>query len=202
MSKAFAGHPCCYRCTLPLSHCCCLSIALAPSSLRWTLLTHPREYLRLDNTGRLAKVVLRSGCQRMRWQRQMPPLQLPQPSYLIFPNETGQPPLTLEQIPSPAGVNLIVLDATWQEARKMLRQSTWLQRLPRLQLMPEQLSQFRLRRHQQAGHLCTIEAMALAHSQWFEPMHSTALLKQLDRFQHHYQAWQSGHPPVNNADAS
>ncbi|MCS6113129.1 DTW domain-containing protein [Shewanella baltica] len=55
---------------------------------------------------------------------------------------------------------VVILDATWQEARKMLRQSAYLKTAARVSLpplMPE--SAFILRRNQQEGGLCTAECI-------------------------------------------
>lgn len=56
--------------------------------------------------------------------------------------------------------SLVILDATWQEAGKMYRQSHYLQSLARVELQAEQGSAFRLRRNQRQGGLCTLECIA------------------------------------------
>ncbi len=56
--------------------------------------------------------------------------------------------------------SLVILDATWQEAGKMYRQSPYLQSLARVELQTEQGSAFRLRRNQRQGGLCTLECIA------------------------------------------
>lgn len=56
--------------------------------------------------------------------------------------------------------SLVILDATWQEAGKMYRQSPYLQSLARVELQAEQGSAFRLRRNQRQGGLCTLECIA------------------------------------------
>ncbi|MBO2565169.1 DTW domain-containing protein [Shewanella algae] len=56
--------------------------------------------------------------------------------------------------------SLVILDATWQEAGKMYRQSPYLQSLTRVELQTEQDSAFRLRRNQRQGGLCTLECIA------------------------------------------
>ncbi|MDL2193568.1 tRNA-uridine aminocarboxypropyltransferase [Shewanella algae] len=56
--------------------------------------------------------------------------------------------------------SLVILDATWQEAGKMYRQSPYLQSLARVELQTEQDSAFRLRRNQRQGGLCTLECIA------------------------------------------
>ncbi|WP_298774280.1 DTW domain-containing protein [uncultured Shewanella sp.] len=58
---------------------------------------------------------------------------------------------------------IVILDATWQEARKMCRRSHYLKQamkyaLPK-PLIDKHLSQFRLRRNQIQGGFCTIECI-------------------------------------------
>jgi DTW domain-containing protein YfiP len=53
----------------------------------------------------------------------------------------------------------LLLDATWQEAAKMLRQSPYLQSCYRLAIEPESPSVYRLRRNQKEGALCTAEVV-------------------------------------------
>jgi DTW domain-containing protein YfiP len=55
--------------------------------------------------------------------------------------------------------NIILLDATWQEARKMFNKSPYLKSLPRAQIKPRQVSQYQLRRNQPEGGLCTAECV-------------------------------------------
>ncbi|WP_144204287.1 DTW domain-containing protein [Shewanella sp. KCT] len=60
---------------------------------------------------------------------------------------------------------VIILDATWQEARKMVRQSPYLQAARRLTLQESEPSRYRLRRNQLSQGLCTIECIiSLMHS--------------------------------------
>ncbi|MBY0416572.1 MAG: DTW domain-containing protein, partial [Pararheinheimera sp.] len=53
----------------------------------------------------------------------------------------------------------VLLDATWQEAAKMLRQSPYLQSCYRLAIKPDTPSLYRLRRNQKEGALCTAEVV-------------------------------------------
>lgn len=59
-----------------------------------------------------------------------------------------------------APLQFVVLDATWQQARKILNKSPWLHRLPRVSLPSTAASQYTLRRNQPPGHLCTSEAVS------------------------------------------
>jgi DTW domain-containing protein YfiP len=55
----------------------------------------------------------------------------------------------------------ILLDGTWDEARKMFRKSPYLDRFPVLSLHPDQLSRYQLRRSQTEAHFCTAEVGAM-----------------------------------------
>jgi DTW domain-containing protein YfiP len=55
----------------------------------------------------------------------------------------------------------VLLDATWQLAHKMYRQSPYLQALPTLSLQSSQPSQYLLRRNQRQQGWCTAESVAL-----------------------------------------
>jgi DTW domain-containing protein YfiP len=60
-----------------------------------------------------------------------------------------------------ASLELIILDATWQRARKMYRQSPYLQQLPTWQFCHAPASQFARRRNQVEGGWCTAEMIAM-----------------------------------------
>ena len=56
-------------------------------------------------------------------------------------------------------LTVIILDATWSGARKMLRLSPSLQRLPRLMFTPSAPSRYVIKQQPQAGCLSTLEAV-------------------------------------------
>ncbi|MFN4152497.1 MAG: DTW domain-containing protein, partial [Candidatus Sericytochromatia bacterium] len=51
----------------------------------------------------------------------------------------------------------ILIDGTWNQARKIFRKSTYLDKLPMLSLNIDKKSQYLLRRASQDTHLCTAE---------------------------------------------
>ncbi len=61
--------------------------------------------------------------------------------------------------PAVLPTTLVILDATWQEARKMLRQSPYLKTARTFSLDNTPSSQFNLRRNQVEGGLCTLECI-------------------------------------------
>lgn len=146
------------------------------------LLTHEREATRATNTGNIALEYFPEFCQRIIWSRVAPSELLlaklsESGSALLFPKELPNDEaeqgaesgsiwgneLTREShgglVPPPLPKTLIILDATWQEARKMLRQSPYLKTAKRFSLAETPKSQFSLRRNQIEGGLCTLECI-------------------------------------------
>lgn len=159
----------CPRCGFQ-HNCICHVEPSLQCSAHFVLLTHPRERNKDTNTGKLLLNSL-PHCRLELWQRTEPPAQLIQQlndplyhPYLVFPNDDAHPNVPLPPA-SPGAIPLfIILDATWQEAKKMVRKSPWLAALPRLALTPTHASGYTLRRNQQAGNLCTCEVgIALLH---------------------------------------
>lgn len=80
---------------------------------------------------------------------------------LLYPGETSRNLSNHELKPEElAGRQLVVflLDGTWSCARKMLRVSPSLQRLPRVMFTPTAQSRYRIKRQPQDGCLSTLEA--------------------------------------------
>lgn len=140
------------------------------------LLTHPREFERRSNTGRLVSEVMAERCVIHSWHRTEPPEILlstiqTEPTGLLYPSSA---PLTLQE--GKAFIrHWVILDGTWQEARKMFNQSPYLHALPCFTLSQRQPSRFSLRANQKQQGLCTLETVAeLVHQEG-----NTALCEQL-----------------------
>ena len=80
----------------------------------------------------------------------------------------------------------ILLDGTWDEARKMFRKSPYLRNFPVLSLQPEQLSRYKLRRAQSEAHLCTAEVGAMCLALANDTRAAEALNAYFDVFTEHY----------------
>ncbi len=122
------------------------------------LLTHERELLRPSNTGVLAQSVAPELVERIIWARNTPNPSLldainRENSVLLYPVDDA------DAVPIESFDNIILLDATWQEARKMFNKSPYLKSLPKAQIKPRQVSQYQLRRNQPDGGLCTAECV-------------------------------------------
>jgi len=156
------------------------------SGLVLYLLTHSRELQKSTNTGALVVQALNASShikvEVIEWQRKAPDLRLldlssKQQLGLVYPlqADTAQASYLLQQglyqAQNSAALleqatrldeavrHWVLLDATWQEAAKMLRQSPYLQSSYRLAIKPETPSLYRLRRNQKEGALCTAEVV-------------------------------------------
>lgn len=122
------------------------------------LLTHERELLRPSNTGVLAQSVAPEIVERIVWARNTPDPSLLDAinhgnTVLLYPIDDA------DVAPIESFENIILLDATWQEAQKIFNKSPYLRNLPRAHIKPRQVSQYQLRRNQPEGGLCTAECV-------------------------------------------
>jgi len=127
--------------------------------MKFTLLTHAREFAKRSNTGRLVVDVLGTAAEQVRWDRLRPPVMLVEEIEaggvaLIYPgaaDATGDDLTGIRQV--------ILIDGTWQEARKIHQRSPYLHKLRRVNLKPVEKSMYNLRKNQKESGLCTAECV-------------------------------------------
>lgn len=125
------------------------------------LLTHSRETVKKNNTGVLVAAVLGDKAHVITWERKNPSVALLECIQgknvaLLYPSEnstdiSGDTHVTYE--------NYIVIDGTWQEARKIYNKSSYLHELPTIAITATKPSAYTLRRNQKANGLCTVECV-------------------------------------------
>lgn len=158
----------CYRCFWPKPLCWCSSITPITTRTRFVFLMHPKEFKREKaNTGRLTHLCLTESeihmgigfddhepVQALLRNDQYFPV-------LLYPGENARN-LSQEQLSRDdlGGRRLLIflLDSTWSGARKMLRSSPTLQRLPRIMFTPSKPSRYVIKQQPQVGCLSTLEA--------------------------------------------
>jgi len=127
--------------------------------LKFTLLTHSKELKKPSNTGKLVLEVLGQAAEQIRWERTKPPEEL------LEEIETGGVALLY---PGPADDNgcdlsgirqVILIDSTWHEARKIHQKSPYLQKVRRISIKPDAKSAYNLRKNQKESGLCTAECV-------------------------------------------
>ena len=187
----------CEGCRLVASHCMCGVRLSVPTRAGVCLLMADIEPLKPTNTGWLIADVVPDTF-AFGWARtEVDPALLAlladprwQP-VVVFPGEYAAPGrAVVEEVASAQAASarplFIVLDATWNEARKMFRKSPYLERFPVLSLRPEQVSNYILRRSRRDDHFCTSEVAALCLDLVGDTRAAQVLQATLAVFTHHY----------------
>jgi len=127
--------------------------------MKFTLLTHFKEFEKRSNTGKLVLEVLGDSAEQVRWDRLNPH------AGLLEEIETGgvaliYPGTTDEDDDDLTGINhFVIIDGTWHEARKIHQRSPYLLKLRRVCLKPVGKSLYNLRKNQKEACLCTAECV-------------------------------------------
>lgn len=183
----------------------CVCVLSKPQQItgQLTILLHPNEPERPSNTAKLITQIIPATSWHI-WQRKDPPQQLlsmlKQPGlrpWLIFPADRPELSVRAKQWTTPPSgtVDLfIILDGTWKEVRKIIRQSPWLSELPLLSFTPSQRTRYTLRRNPDAEHLCTAEIASEVLKLTVQTEAATALDEHLKRFLEQYHCWQNHLP--------
>ena len=129
------------------------------TGLKFTLLTHFKEFEKRSNTGRLVLDVLGSAAEQLRWDRMNPPAGLLEEIErggvaLVYPGASDENDGDLSDISQ-----FILIDGTWHEARKIHQRSPYLQKVRRVGLTPSGMSRYNLRKNQKEACLCTAECV-------------------------------------------
>jgi len=190
----------CSRCGF-VHQCICEHIPSIQNSAHFALLTHSNELARETNTGKLMMQTL-EHCEVIEWQRKTPPQKLldqihnkqVQP-FLVYPSEHS---VSLTEISFPKSNKVppalfIILDGTWQEAKKMINKSDWLKALPCIHLDVSQRSGYQLRRNQEDGHLCTCEVASQILEGTGQAAQANLLSQYFELYMAVFQADKSGH---------
>lgn len=158
----------CYRCFWPKPLCWCSSIEPMLTRTKFVFLMHPKEFKHEKAaTGRLTHLCLANSEVHMgvefdrheAVQRLMnDPRHFP---VLLYPGETARNLSEGALTPTEIGDRQLVvflLDGTWSCARKMLKLSPSLHRLPRVMFTAVQRSRYVIKQQPQDGCLSTLEA--------------------------------------------
>jgi DTW domain-containing protein YfiP len=127
--------------------------------MKFTLLTHFKEFPKRSNTGRVVLDVLGEAAEQVRWDRINPPAGLLEDIErggvaLVYPGASDGSDDNLSEID-----HFILIDGTWHEARKIHQRSPYLQKVRRVGLRPSGSSRYTLRKNQKEACLCTAECV-------------------------------------------
>ncbi len=161
----------CHTCLLMTKLCICSGLVPRDTQTRIVIVRHWKERWRTSNSGRLATLAIPSislfdyGGKDEAWSPEC--LAGPNPT-LLFPDD-NRPVAT--GVPDP----LVVLDATWSQARKMIRRVPGLEALPVMSLSAPRRAPTRLRKPPTQEGMATVEAIARALEQLGEEETGTFL---------------------------
>jgi len=191
----------CPQCQLRYQ-CVCEYLPSLTSTAHIALLMHENEQRRDTNTGQWLLKSLPSSTSVHTWQRTEPCSKLlallndkHYQAYLLFPSEDSVPVSQAFRLTSSEGRTplFVILDGTWQEAKKMLRKSAWLKDLPLAHIITSHASNYQLRRNQEEGHLCTLEVGSEVLRAIGERQQAEHLLTFFDHYMQAFKADKSGH---------
>ena len=138
--------------------CLCAQIPTIETRTRVVIVRHHLERWRSSNSGRLAHLALPNSVivdhGGAEGPAVLPPLE---GAWLVYPE--GEP---REVAPEPLPRQLVFLDATWSQARRMFRKINALRGMPILRLPEAPMPAARLRESPGEGRVSTIEAIARA----------------------------------------
>ncbi|GKS03437.1 DTW domain-containing protein [Pseudomonas syringae pv. theae] len=186
--------PRCPQCRVIDSYCLCAWRPTVAAESGMCLLMYDTEPMKPTNTGWLIADVIKDtyafGWSRVEIDAHLRAL-LEDPQwqpYIVFPGEFVAQERVVAEVAREDGKRplFILLDATWNEARKMFRKSPYLETFPVLSLAPEQISRYRLRRSRRDDHFCTAEVAALCLELAGDVSASGVLDAYLDVFSAHY----------------
>ncbi len=138
-----------------LDKCVCASVPRVQTRIRWQVIRHATERVKPGNTGRLVAMAL--GCPLVDHgvgpdENSALDLQFDADAWLLFPDRPGSRP---DGMPG----QIIIVDGTWPQARRMTQRIPALFHLPRLAL-PTPAPRPRLRVSPRADGMSTLEAVA------------------------------------------
>lgn len=148
----------CPRCLFLHRVCLCAAIPTVVTRTRIVIVRHHLERWRSSNSGRLAHLALpASEIVEHGGAAGSAVLPAMTGAWLVFPE--GEP---IRAAPVPPPQTLVVLDATWSQARRMFRKLADLRGLPILRLPDAPMPAARLRESPAPGRVSTIEAISRA----------------------------------------
>lgn len=157
-----AARAVCATCRRPEVVCYCRHVAVIPTRTRVVIFQHTRERDVAINTARIASLCLPNAEIRVGVRFDGASLaralgDASRPPVLLYP---GPSAIDVEARPPSGPVTLVVVDGTWWQAKKILRENPALAALPRYAFRPAAPSEYRIRREPQNDFVSTIEALA------------------------------------------
>lgn len=203
MKKITSISESCEFCALPLFNCICNEIKKVKIKTKFIILSTEKEIERPSNTARLLKLI-NNDTEIIKWERTKISKELEgylnNDKYklcLVFPalNDDDKKRILSNDdlIEENKEIISILIDGTWQEAKKIIRKSPYLNKLPLISLNLGEPSSFDLRRGVKDGTLCTIEAAIEVIKLMGEKENAKIINDDFKLFLKSFKAGRSGH---------
>ena len=153
----------CLSCRRPTTVCYCRHVTRIETTTRVVLLQHPRERDVPIGTARMASLCLQGSelFVGLRWPGSAEVARAlsdpARPAALLYP---GDGAIDVARHPPSGPVTLVVVDGTWSQTRRVVRDNPVLAALPRYAFTPAAPSEYRIRREPDEACVSTIEALA------------------------------------------
>ena len=154
--------PTCLTCLRPATVCYCRHVRPVTTTTRVVLLQHPRERDVAIGTARMASLCLPNSELHVgvRWRGSTALARAlgdpARPPALLYP---GPGAIDVLRHPPARPVTLVVVDGTWWQTKKVVRENPELAALPRYAFAPPSPSEYRIRREPQPSYVSTLEAL-------------------------------------------
>jgi DTW domain-containing protein YfiP len=154
--------PICLTCLRPATVCYCRHVRPVMTRTRIVLLQHPRERDVAIGTARMASLCLPNSELHVgvHWRGSTALARAlgdpARPPALLYP---GPGAIDVLRHPPPAQVTLVVVDGTWWQTKKVVRENPELAALPRYAFAPPSPSEYRIRREPKPTYTSTLEAL-------------------------------------------
>ncbi len=156
----------CFRCYLRREICICPILPTVQTQTEFLILRHAQEAERPGNTGRLvslampnSRIVSCGGGDRIGFSSLDEELLRSSGTWLLWPDgKSSRSDMSDITLPN----RIVILDATWRQARRLYNRMPVLWALPRLALPAPTQYRARLREQRRSDGMSTIEAVAAA----------------------------------------
>lgn len=159
----------CSRCLRAQKACICPCVRSVSNLVEVLILQHPQEAKHIKSSGRLLQLCLQTS--RIAIAEQFDETELEnwlsagnKQAYLLYPEEQSNDETRAKDVlpdlsaPILEKIRLVVIDASWRQSRKMLRDNPVLQTLPRYSLRDVPASRYLIRQAHQIDQLSSLEA--------------------------------------------
>ncbi|MBK06685.1 MAG: hypothetical protein CL920_23595 [Deltaproteobacteria bacterium] len=149
----------CKTCLFKEEWCLCEQLPTIHTTLHFVIVRHTREVLKTSNTGRIAALAL-DNCSLIDFGVKDKPYDptplLHDDTWLLFPDNEG----LSAPLPETPPKRVVLLDATWRQAKRMKRRIKEVHHMPRFGIPTPNIYPERLRQAPNNWSLSTIEAIA------------------------------------------